>query len=293
VTLSATSAGGGALEWFDISGNSVGTGSTFSTSITDTSTFYAVEEFANTPVHCGSPDSAMGGGSLFIATNAHGLYFDVLTPCTIVSVNSYAGSAGPRTIQVLDDNGILINTQVVTLTTGLNTIPLNIHMDAGKGYFIKVADGSTLNLYRNSANAAYPYSNNVISITGNDANPLYYYFFYDWVVTQDPCMSPSATIMGIDTCDAIGIDEISGIQHLQLFPNPGNGIFTIKFNTILKGECILKVSDVTGKIVYERLDKNLKSDYSTTVDISTLGKGVYNISILVGEERMTRVMVIE
>jgi hypothetical protein len=60
---------------------------------------------------------------------------------------------------------------------------LNIDMTPGT-YELGVRD--SMNLYRNSTGAVYPYNDaaGIVSIFGNNAanSATYYYFFYDWEV---------------------------------------------------------------------------------------------------------------
>jgi PKD repeat protein len=55
--------------------------------------------------------------------------------------------------------------------------------------------GSQMNLYRNNAGASYPYQiPGLISITGSSAGAAFYYYFYDWEVVKDPCISPRTPV---------------------------------------------------------------------------------------------------
>jgi PKD repeat protein len=52
-----------------------------------------------------------------------------------------------------------------------------------------------MNLYRNNTGASYPYQiPGLISITGSSAGAAFYYYFYDWEVIKDPCVSPRAPV---------------------------------------------------------------------------------------------------
>jgi hypothetical protein len=89
-------------------------------------------------------------------------------------------------------NGTIVirnNTQTVlatipyttTVTGGsAQTVLLNVPLTPGTGY--EIGQGAGVNLNRNTSGAVYPYTNSSVSITGNTFDPVYYYFFYNWVV---------------------------------------------------------------------------------------------------------------
>lgn len=60
----------------------------------------------------------------------------------------------------------------------------------------------------------------------------------------------------------------SNIEQIEVFPNPSNGIITIK----LKGTTILSIYNSIGKLILNKTISN-----STTIDLSQYGKGLYYI----------------
>ncbi|MFL5752468.1 MAG: M4 family metallopeptidase [Bacteroidia bacterium] len=192
-TLSLSAAGGGTLNWYDGSGTLVNTGTSFTTPSLNASTTYNVSSsVAQTPVTGGpATNTGVGGGGYL--NYSHYLVFDVSSPLTIQTVDIYAQATGSRTVQLQDNTGSVIATKTVTATVvGKNTVTLNLHVNSGTGYRL-VATGATINLYRNNAGAVYPYTiGSLVSITGTDVtatNPAYYYYFYNWTVLKDPCVS--------------------------------------------------------------------------------------------------------
>ena len=78
----------------------------------------------------------------------------------------------------------MVQSLTVPIPQGTSTVNLGFTIPAGTGYQLGTAGGN--NLYRNNAGAVYPYTDNTtVSITGNSANqPSYYYYFYNWQVSQ-------------------------------------------------------------------------------------------------------------
>lgn len=277
--LSATPAGSGALNWYNSAGALVNTGTAYSPNITGTTNFYVTEMTPNSITTTGAANNSIGAGAYFTANNVHGLYFDVAKPCVLESVDVYANTAGNRTIDVIDGNGIVVQSAVKNMPAGQSTVTLNFALGAGTGYLIKISS-TTVDLYRNSGGATFPYTTSVITITGNTAagNPTYYYFFYNWKVLQNPCASPSAIVSGIDSC-ASGINDVSADNSLSVFPNPSSGLFTANFQTASSDNYTVKITNTLGQIVYEEALNNFSGVYSKQMNIASYGKGVYLLSI--------------
>lgn len=281
--LSVTPAGSGTLNWYDYNGNMVNTGTTYNPNITGTTDFWVAEMAANPVKQEGEPDNTMGTGATFTATaTIHGLYFDVMKPCTLISVVTYASTAGNRTIQVLNDIGTIVQTVTVNIPSGMSTVTLNFALPAGTGFLLRTTT-SPPNLFRNTAGATYPYNTSgVVSITENTASgsPGYYYYFYDWQVRQNPCASPGVMVSGFDTCTSTGVSDLTlESSSISVFPNPGNGVFTASFNANHADNYRVKISNTLGQVVFEESLVNFSGQYSKEINIAAFGKGVYILSI--------------
>jgi zinc-dependent metalloproteinase lipoprotein len=207
VNLSAT--GSGTLEWYDAAtgGNKVNTGTTYAPNLTATTTYYVGQPGTGTVQKVGPADKSIGAGGYFTLNNDRVTYFNALQPITLKSVKIDANTAGDRTIEVFDASNASVAKKTVTLTAGLNTATLDIALNTGNGYYIKLAAGSTNDLYRNTAGAVFPYTlSGVISITGTDAadnggSASYYYYFYDWEISTASCPGARAAVTGTINAD--------------------------------------------------------------------------------------------
>jgi Zn-dependent metalloprotease len=201
VVLNAS--GTGTINWYanTKADTILGTGTTFNTPVVaSTTTFYAATSVAQTPVTGGPADSTIGTGGYL--NSQHAIVFTANDGLTIQSVDVYANGAGARTIELQDAGGNTLKSVTVNLTAtpGKQTIALNFHVPAGIGYQL-ASTGTITNLFRNNAGAVFPYSvGGILSITGTDlgaAKPAYYYYFYNWVIQKDPCIS--ATVPTVAT----------------------------------------------------------------------------------------------
>ena len=95
-------------------------------------------------------------------------------------------------------------------------------------------------------------------------------------------------------CDTLGVGlnqlQISN-NKLQIFPNPSNGKFSLEYSPQVKSG-MLYVYDMQGKEVY----REYVSPYTSikNLDLSAkLNNGMYALSLVFGQERETKTIVIE
>lgn len=85
----------------------------------------------------------------------------------------------------------------------------------------------------------------------------------------------------IDTDNTLNLDEI------DLFPNPNNGTFTVRFTTESKAPTTIWVIDVSGKEVYREVIQDFNGRYDNRIDISNQAKGTYFLNINQGDKIYT------
>ncbi len=188
--------GNGNISWYsDANGTSlISEGSTYSTSVNSTTTFYveAVNVYTGTEGQGGNPANSTSGQ---YSNSTFHLLFDAMQDITIDSVLVYAQNAGTRNIELVDANGTQITSGTFNVPAGQSYIALNFTVPQGSGYGLRPVVNSQPGLWRDGLGStlSYPYqivdaeSNTLASITGttvqgNNSN-AYYYFFYDWHVS--------------------------------------------------------------------------------------------------------------
>lgn len=257
---------GNLLFWYDVAsgGNPIQQGNLFTTAQISSSTTYYVELEENTPVlKLGPVDNSIGNGQLFTANDSWGCYFDVEKPLTLNSVKVYAGNAGNRLIELLQ-NGSLVDSRTINIPSGESRINLDFDINPGSRYLLKVS-GGTIDLYRNSSGGNYPYNiQGLISITGNNTTSgtgdNYYYYFYDWELREIPCRSNRVPVtvyvntpisVSATTTDAHCLGGASGAIDVRISPNNPN----VTYNW---------------------------SNGANTQDLSNVEAGTYTLSVLSG-----------
>ncbi len=186
-TLSVTTTD--TLSWSDSTGAILSNANPFTTPVlTQTRTYWVSSSVTAPSYHVGPTYPA--GATNYTQTTERGEVFNVLKPGVLQSVYVNASGAGNRTIRLLNSGGTVLYSTTINIPAGTSRVTLNFPLTVGTGYQL-TATGPA-NLYRNSSGAVYPYTDagGIVSITNNTANAAgYYYFFYDWIVKENNCIS--------------------------------------------------------------------------------------------------------
>lgn len=292
VTLSASGSGTGTLRWWDAPGGGtmLATGSTYSPNIAGTTTYYVDEELpAGLTDYTGEAFNTIGAGAMFTANDIRGLYFDVLNPIILQSVDVYANSAGNRTIEIIDAQGNTYADTTVFIPASPNsptTVNLNFTIYPGNDYFIKCR--GLVDLYRNSAGAVYPYQSSSVNITGSNAgSPGYYYFFYFWSYQEIACNTGRTACVALDTC-AVGLEDLFSDNSITLFPNPNSGQFELAFKATQQADYAVTISNALGEKVYAYTLNDFAGEHRRQLDLQHLSKGLYFVQIGDGRRTVTK-----
>jgi len=114
--------------------------------------------------------------------------------------------------------------------------------------------------------------------------------FYVDVTNQSGCTS-SDTI-NIDFKDCTGIEELSDIVKINVFPNPSNGVYNIAFNSTKSIKAQVLIVSNSGSIVYSS-DITLNNKSNIKIDISNNASGVYQLIIKSDKGLISRKLIIE
>ena len=98
----------------------------------------------------------------------------------------------------------------------------------------------------------------------------------------------------VSACRAVGSQDLTDIGTVLLSPNPvSNGKLTLTTQLLSRESVAIKGYDALGRQIFEQ---NIKVDaayLATTLDISTLSKGIYFFTIYVGKNYTTQKVVVE
>ncbi len=276
-----TASGNGVINWYTNSNMlvQIGTGNTFTTpTLTNNATYYAVNTITQTPVYGGpATNTVFGAGSNFNANADRYLIFDVLQACKLKTVKVVANSAGNRTIELRNSAGTVLQSTVVNIPAGTQTVTLNFNLTPGTNY--QLGTSTLPDMWRNNTNtgAGYPFNiGGLVSITDADAGSAYYYYFYNWQVQQNDCESaPIAATASVNICT--GLNEALAENSVSIYPNPASDRLTVNLTEEL-------FSTTTSIEVYDALGKIVKvvsvSSEQTSINIGDFASGVYTCRLI-------------
>lgn len=285
-TANLTATASGTITWYDNTQTSVGTGTSYTTPpITANTIYYAQSSVSQPTVNGGPVDNTIGNASV-PQSIAHYLVFNVNQPCTLKSVKVYAQGAGNRVIQHRDDTGNVISLLATNLPDGMSIVQLDFPLTTGQNFQLGVdASVQNVNLLRNSGGANYPYPiSPFVDITGSDVsatNPTYYYYFYDWVIEPEPCLSAQTPVNVLVSTE--GIENNLSNGTLALYPNPGNGFFKVVVENNQATDMQVRIFNAVGQMV-QASEMVKTSTWSTTMNLEGQAKGTYFVQIRVGDQ---------
>lgn len=77
----------------------------------------------------------------------------------------------------------------------------------------------------------------------------------------------------------VGVDENEIFEGLQVYPNPASDQLSVSFTQSETSNVSVKLISVTGELVYTESKNSFAGIYASAIDLSTMAKGVYFLSI--------------
>ncbi len=90
-------------------------------------------------------------------------------------------------------------------------------------------------------------------------------------VGQNGCSGSFILPQNVQACT--GLDNISGVNGVRIYPNPTAGDFNVEFNTAV--ERTVEVVDVTGRVIVSKVS----SEQVVDVNLNNLSNGIYYVKI--------------
>ncbi|HEX5001225.1 MAG TPA: T9SS type A sorting domain-containing protein, partial [Bacteroidia bacterium] len=279
---------GDSLTWYDqqTGGSVVGNGNNFTTPPLTTTTTYWVESVTDYPGAIAYTGMTYHQGTLYsggVNTNSN-IIFDVLAPSILVSVKVYTDTPGNREVQLLDNTGAVLNSQLVNIPLDTSRVTLNFPLAPGTGYqlttnaAVNVTSLGTVTprLQRSSQGVLYPYTlSNLVSLTGSNQGAGFYYYFYDWEV-QEPsyyCVSDRVPVVA-DITTGIAVNQTDGVSA---YPNPAHETLFIHTGD-LSGKMNISLTDVSGRVV-RNLTIECTPGVNEELSLKGLASGIYNLKL--------------
>jgi len=220
--------GTGIHTWYDANGDSVGSGATFQTPPLNVNTTYFVDQIIPATVQNGGPvDNTFGPGGYHNTGFTGTVNFTAFEELTIVSVWIDAGSPGPRTIflwEGADASGPIVDQVTINVPAGPQRVNLGLSVPNAGDYSV---GGASIDLYRNSANANYPYVvAGLLEMTSSSATTGaqdFYYYLYDWEVRGAECLSDRVPVEVNISSAEFAYQQNSGTLEVVFSDSSQNG----------------------------------------------------------------------
>ena len=83
------------------------------------------------------------------------------------------------------------------------------------------------------------------------------------------------------------------LEEISMFPNPNNGIFTLKMNSASDAKVMVRILNVEGKTIYNKKLKPSGGLCTQEIDISVEGKGIYFLNIEQKGKYLSRKIIVQ
>jgi hypothetical protein len=99
-----------------------------------------------------------------------------------------------------------------------------------------------------------------------------------WVYVEDVngCVGADSISFYVDLCEPDNVSDVE-IGLVEVFPNPSQGVFTIK-GSDWNGSVTFQLISATGTVVYER-QTEVSNTWQELVDVAWLSNGMYTLSV--------------
>jgi len=110
---------------------------------------------------------------------------------------------------------------------------------------------------------------------------------YNVTVTDaNGCMNAaSVTITGL------GLGQIANLSNLNIFPNPTSGNVFVELDLINNADVNINITNAIGQLVASRVLNNVQSE-KVELETSNLPSGIYMVQFTIGQEQLTRKLIV-
>jgi hypothetical protein len=102
-------------------------------------------------------------------------------------------------------------------------------------------------------------------------------FVVTYTYSDGTCAASDTASITVDVCT--GLSAIAGNANVEIYPNPANGIVTVRFiQENGSGKLVAKIVDVHGKLIVKE-EQDFNGSFEKAFDLSNVSAGVYFIEI--------------
>ena len=112
------------------------------------------------------------------------------------------------------------------------------------------------------------------------------------VTNADGCSASDDVDITVDICG--GVDELSSVFSVDIYPNPTKGQFVINVNSSNKNkEAIISIYSIDGKLIYTDVMQLKFGVTSTEVELTGIATGIYHIELNTDTESSINKLIIK
>jgi len=112
-----------------------------------------------------------------------------------------------------------------------------------------------------------------------------------WLKVTEGGFSSTDTIV-VTFVDCTGIEENGSITSVNTYPNPSEGKFNIEFTNSSNKEVLLRIYDLSGRLVLSENSKTAKGKNIIKIDAAEISPGVYILNMKSGEDSYKEKLII-
>ncbi|MBT6835995.1 MAG: PKD domain-containing protein [Bacteroidetes bacterium] len=128
--------------------------------------------------------------------------------------------------------------------------------------------------------------------TATDPNHTYaaYGTYTITLIATNACGSDTTTLI-IDIITSIG--DLNSDNFIEIYPNPNNGIFTVKYANDENENITFKIFNSTAQLIYNESVEKHSNVISKDIDMSQYSNGIYHLQIITNSNTYIEKIVVE
>ena len=104
------------------------------------------------------------------------------------------------------------------------------------------------------------------------------------------CENFAQAVINVNEC--VGINEVVNGVHVEIYPNPNKGIFTVKFNSGKSQDLNMRILNNIGVEVYSESGIQSNGSFVREINLSSLSEGIYFIYLNSNETNYMRKIIV-
>ena len=252
--------------------------------------------------------------NIFYAVNSKtfAIGYSVTSEC-----NTYTFNSTPIAIP---DNVATYSTRIVNVPDSLSTIvdvnvaiaiqhtfmpDVQIEIVSPQGTTVKLLNngcGSNLNLFYDDSGSSINCSSTALQTVlpsqplsaFNKQNPqnIWTLRFRDNGSGDIGTLNSASITICTKTFTVLGINNLS-LSNFTMYPNPNKGQFNIQFSSQSENDVKVLVHDLLGRKIFENQYKKNSSTFNQTIQLKNITPGLYLLTVIDGERKEERKIMIE